>query len=175
MNRAQALASTDDSCHAGPHLDHREWHSDELGQAHVTTSPDSSLLTAERATEASWLAATGDIVVQRKTRCDPRLLEVLATTPVVFANLEAPLTARGTVAEKAVTQRSEPGCVAELSEIGITAVTLANNHLLDCGPAGMRDTVEALGGAKILHVGAGEDAAQSLAPAYFATEHGTVA
>jgi poly-gamma-glutamate synthesis protein (capsule biosynthesis protein) len=154
---------------------HRGWHSDDLGQAHVTTSPDGHLLTADRPVEAPWLVATGDVVVQRAIRCDPRLLEVLTSTPVVFANLEAPLTERGTITEKAVTQRSDPGCVAELSAMGITAVTLANNHLLDAGPAGMRDTVEVLGSAEIRHVGAGEDAAESLAPAAFATEHGTVA
>jgi poly-gamma-glutamate capsule biosynthesis protein CapA/YwtB (metallophosphatase superfamily) len=42
-------------------------------------------------------------------------------------------------------------------EMGIDAVTLANNHALDYGTDALLDTCEVLDGAGILHTGAGKD------------------
>jgi poly-gamma-glutamate capsule biosynthesis protein CapA/YwtB (metallophosphatase superfamily) len=53
-------------------------------------------------------------------------------------------------------------------------VTLANNHLLDCGRAGVVETLRAVAGAGLIPIGAGLDAVAAHAPAIVRTRGGTV-
>ncbi len=77
-------------------------------------------------------------------------------------NQEFPFTSRGTAAEdKQFTFRVPPEKVSMLTEMGVGLVTMANNHILDFGPEGITDSLAALDGAGILHVGAGEDLEQA--------------
>ena len=48
-----------------------------------------------------------------------------------------------------------------LSEMGVDIVTMANNHILDFGPEGITDSLAALDGAGIPHVGVGENLEQA--------------
>jgi hypothetical protein len=50
---------------------------------------------------------------------------------------------------------------AALRETGIRVLNLANNHMLDCGPAGLRASRRALDGAQIRHFGAGACVAEA--------------
>jgi poly-gamma-glutamate capsule biosynthesis protein CapA/YwtB (metallophosphatase superfamily) len=86
---------------------------------------------------------------------------------VVFGNLEGPLTDRGTaVTDKKFTFRSPPDKVsAALKNAGFTVVSLANNHMLDYGPDGLAQTIEALDKVDIKHAGAGADLAAARRPA----------
>ena len=60
-------------------------------------------------------------------------------------NLECPLSASGApLAEKRFTMRASPLYALALKRLGISVACLANNHILDFGPAGLADTVEAL-------------------------------
>jgi poly-gamma-glutamate capsule biosynthesis protein CapA/YwtB (metallophosphatase superfamily) len=112
-----------------------------------------------------WLAATGDVVVQRPPEgCDPRLRELLDGAGSAFGNLEVPLTTRGTPAEKAATHRAHPDRAADVRGLGFDVVTLANNHMLDFGVQGQRDTVAAVTAAGLLPVGAGETEAEARRP-----------
>jgi poly-gamma-glutamate synthesis protein (capsule biosynthesis protein) len=52
-----------------------------------------------------------------------------------------------------------------LTAARIAAVSLANNHVLDWGPAGLAETIETLERAGIKHSGAGKDTAEAAAPA----------
>jgi poly-gamma-glutamate capsule biosynthesis protein CapA/YwtB (metallophosphatase superfamily) len=61
--------------------------------------------------------------------------------------------------------RAPPAAVETLAHLGVSCVTLANNHALDFGPDALRDTFEHLRGAGIAWVGAGEDLEQARAPA----------
>ena len=82
-----------------------------------------------------------------------------------FANLEVPLTTaqtttkRKTAAEiKARNQfvlKADPKHLASIADAGFDAVSLANNHAMDYGPAGVAQMRALLGGAKILSTGAG--------------------
>jgi poly-gamma-glutamate capsule biosynthesis protein CapA/YwtB (metallophosphatase superfamily) len=86
---------------------------------------------------------------------------------VLIGNLESPCV----VAAKAVPKkrpelefRAPASRVRELAEAGFTAVTLANNHVLDCGPDGLRETLQALDDAGIRHTGAGMNLDEALRP-----------
>ena len=85
---------------------------------------------------------------------------------VVFGNLEGPLTNRGTAHAKQYVFRSPPAIVAPaLARAGFNVVSLANNHSMDYGVDGLRDTVEALARNGIGYAGAGENLTAARRPA----------
>ncbi len=61
--------------------------------------------------------------------------------------------------------RAPPVAAELLAELGIDAVTLANNHALDYGRLALRDTLDHLDAAGIAHTGAGSDVAAARRPA----------
>ncbi len=67
---------------------------------------------------------------------------------VAFANLESPLTSAPQVGA-GYDLRAPPEAVSALSAAGFDLVSLANNHALDAGQAGLQDTVSALHAAGI--------------------------
>lgn len=72
----------------------------------------------------------------------------------VIANLESPLTkTKKTLTCKGVYIKSDPSNVETLKHIGVTHVTLANNHLFDYGRQGEIETVRTLKSAGIEYVG----------------------
>jgi len=82
-------------------------------------------------------------------------LAALARTADVFIlNLESQLTSRsaptGTIG---TSMRAEPAAIAELSYLGVKAVTCANNHCLDYGSDGLRESAERLEQAGIAVAG----------------------
>lgn len=68
-----------------------------------------------------------------------------------MANLEGPLTERGTPASKEFVFRGPPAYTAILT--GVEAVTIANNHIRDYGEQGWEDTRAALDAAGIAYGG----------------------
>lgn len=77
---------------------------------------------------------------------------------LTVANLESPITTGGTPEEnKEYVYKSDPALAKALTDAGIDAVTLANNHILDHGVQGLRDTIKYLDEQKITRVGAGEN------------------
>ncbi|WBY02295.1 CapA family protein [Ramlibacter tataouinensis] len=66
---------------------------------------------------------------------------------------------------KGIHYRMHPANVGCLTAARLDACTLANNHVLDWGRAGLRETLATLAGAGIRTAGAGLDAAGALAPA----------
>jgi poly-gamma-glutamate synthesis protein (capsule biosynthesis protein) len=96
------------------------------------------------------------------------LLETLAELDpdARIANLETAVTTsddhwRG----KTVHYRMHPGNVGCLRAAGIDVCVLANNHVLDWGREGLRETLGALRGAGIATAGAGANAEEAAAPA----------
>jgi poly-gamma-glutamate synthesis protein (capsule biosynthesis protein) len=74
-----------------------------------------------------------------------------------IGNLEAPFTDYGEPASKTYTFRVPPLMAKGLVSAGFDVVTLANNHILDYGEAGMRSTWAILDSLGIAWCGAGED------------------
>lgn len=81
----------------------------------------------------------------------------LRSADIAMANLEAPFTPAGQPFEKTYTFRVPPGLAPALTEAGFDVMTLANNHILDFGPEGLKETMETLDRLRILYCGAGED------------------
>ena len=80
--------------------------------------------------------------------------EIVKDCDYVIGNLESPLTTKKhTLACKGVYLHSNPINVETLKYIGVTHVTLANNHIYDFGKAGAKETLAALEKAGIKYVG----------------------
>lgn len=85
---------------------------------------------------------------------------------VRMINLETVVTGRGDHASgKAIHYRMHPDNLACLTAARLDICTLANNHVLDFGPDGLTDTLDALAGAGITPVGAGRDREEAWRPA----------
>lgn len=116
------------------------------------------------------IAAVGDIMLDRtvgeRYAADPARFALedfgalFAQHDLVIANLENPVSVRGTPyprQDPRVTFCAHPRTLTVLRNLGVSAVTLANNHMLDYGPMALADTVEHLTAAGIPFVGAGRD------------------
>jgi poly-gamma-glutamate synthesis protein (capsule biosynthesis protein) len=75
----------------------------------------------------------------------------LAEADWAFANLESPLTTAPQI-RAGYDLRATPASVAALRAAGFDAVSLANNHALDAGEAGLAETAATLNAAEIVGV-----------------------
>ena len=132
------------------------------------------------------LALAGDTMLGRgvaeRLRTDPRaplvapeVVEAVASADLFVLNLECCISERGerlADPRKRFFFRAPPIAAERLAELGVDAVTLANNHALDYGPVALLDTLDHLDRAGIAHVGAGADAEAARAPATIAARAG---
>jgi len=82
-------------------------------------------------------------------------------------NLETAVTTSEDYWPKGINYRMHPANTPCLTSAGIDGCVLANNHVLDWGYAGLRETLDTLQGAGIATVGAGRDHAEATAPLVF--------
>ena len=82
-----------------------------------------------------------------------------------IVNLETAVTLQDTPVPKGINYRMHPANVDVLTAAGIDCCALANNHMLDWGPEGLKETLAVLRRAGIQTAGAGNDLAQAQAPA----------
>jgi len=97
----------------------------------------------------------------------PEVAGLLAGADAFVLNLECCISDRGTPfrdPHKPFFFRAPPVAAQRLAELGVDAVTLANNHALDYGPVALLDTLHHLEAAGIAAVGAGPDEAAARAP-----------
>ena len=89
----------------------------------------------------------------------------LRAADIAIGHLEVPHTSR---ASRLHTDIAAPGAdphnVPAVRRAGFHAVSLAGNHIADCGAEGIADTVAALDSAGVAHSGAGADLASALRP-----------
>jgi poly-gamma-glutamate capsule biosynthesis protein CapA/YwtB (metallophosphatase superfamily) len=91
--------------------------------------------------------------------------EYLRSADLTIINLELPLTTASTPADKAITLRADPGIAPSLREAGVDVATVANNHALDYGAAGLLETMEVMKSAGVVPVGGGTNLENALRPA----------
>jgi poly-gamma-glutamate capsule biosynthesis protein CapA/YwtB (metallophosphatase superfamily) len=129
------------------------------------------------------LGFVGDLMVRTpgivaRHAADPAfqamLRELRASGPIV-ANLEVPLSRRGRPVPKTINLRADPAAIEDVLALGVGAVTLANNHLMDYGPEAMLDTLAACDRAGLARCGAGADLDAALAPVWFEADGARVA
>jgi poly-gamma-glutamate synthesis protein (capsule biosynthesis protein) len=127
------------------------------------------------------ISAVGDIMLAGTAR--PRLektgyghpfaatREIFADSQVTVGNLEAPI-ARGGIefTGKRFRFRTPPAAADAIRRAGFSVVTLANNHILDYGAAGLSETIAHLDAHGIRHTGAGIDLAAARQPCIVESE-----
>jgi poly-gamma-glutamate capsule biosynthesis protein CapA/YwtB (metallophosphatase superfamily) len=96
---------------------------------------------------------------------------VLRSADFAAVNLETAVTSGGVPQPKTYHFRAPRAAFTALRDAGIDLVTMANNHVLDYGPAGLADTLAAARAARFPYVGIGRDAVAAWAP-YVTTING---
>jgi poly-gamma-glutamate capsule biosynthesis protein CapA/YwtB (metallophosphatase superfamily) len=143
--------------------------------ARTAARPASPTSTHGQATVASGditLAFAGDVHFTGRTAAllgDPasafgRITSVLKTADLAAVNLETAVTSRGAPQPKTYHFRTTPLAFTALRDAGIDLVTMANNHVLDYGRAGLASTLAAATAARFPYVGIGTNAATAWAP-----------
>jgi hypothetical protein len=94
------------------------------------------------------------------------LLPVLRRADFTLVNLECPIVERPAqvIVKDGDTMYAPPQTIAGLTAIPFSVACLANNHILDAGAAGLRETMDLLQRHGIATVGAGECAAEAERP-----------
>lgn len=129
------------------------------------------------------VAATGDAIVTHRiqTNPDPRfhtLAQLLRDASVALTNLE--MVFPGAERHPATTMHGTPmggdqALIAELEWLGIDLYSLGNNHAVDYGIDGLKDTLREMERRGLAYAGAGRTLRQALAPCYFDVPAGRVA
>src|SRR5690349_24807752 len=89
----------------------------------------------------------------------------LRAADLAIGHLEVPHTTRRSQLRSDVpAPGADPAHIPALARAGFHMVTLAGNHIADCGAAGIADTIAALDQAGIRHCGAGADLSSARAP-----------
>ena len=94
---------------------------------------------------------------------------------IAMANLEGPVKNAFTYHEHGFTFTGDPRLLKGLADAGLDYASLANNHIGNGGPAGLRDTISHLDQLGIAHAGAGENLAAAATPAHLKVNGTTVA
>lgn len=89
---------------------------------------------------------------------------VLRSADVSMVNLESAISSGGSAAAKTYTFRAPPAALRALDAAGVDVATMANNHGMDYGLAGLRDSLSAARQNDFPLVGIGRNAAQAYAP-----------
>jgi len=91
-------------------------------------------------------------------------LPLLQRSHIGLANLEGPM-AYTRKADRNFSYRVPPHMAHALHGAGLNVITVANNHLMDCGRQGIVETLSALRRARVTPVGGGLDQSQAHRPA----------
>ena len=114
------------------------------------------------------IGGRGGSVLDRKGYDYPFLATAAAlkSGDIAIGNLEAPATVSGNEFRgKRFRFKSKPDAAAALKRAGFSVVTLANNHILDFGPAGLAQTRRHLSESRIAFTGAGSNLDEARRPA----------
>lgn len=89
----------------------------------------------------------------------------LSEPDIMAGNLELPVTTGGTPIENTpYVYKGSPDALPAMRDAGFDVMSLANNHALDQGLEGMRDTMKHLQEAGIGYMGVGENDTEAFAP-----------
>jgi poly-gamma-glutamate synthesis protein (capsule biosynthesis protein) len=143
-------------------------------------SPSARPSPAGAAAGSITLAFAGDVHFTGRTAAllsDPAtafgpITAVLKAADFTALNLETAVTSGGTPQPKTYHFRTVPAAFTALRDGGVDLVTMANNHVLDYGQAGLADTLAAVKAARFPYVGIGTNADAAWAP-YVTTIKGT--
>jgi poly-gamma-glutamate capsule biosynthesis protein CapA/YwtB (metallophosphatase superfamily) len=110
----------------------------------------------------------GDVMLARgvalvaNARGDPsgplrEIAPFLSAADIAFVNLESPFSDEPAIMPHHMIFRAAPEMIGALKLAGVAVVSIANNHIRDCGPHGLEFTLRLLRQNGIAAVGAGVD------------------
>jgi poly-gamma-glutamate synthesis protein (capsule biosynthesis protein) len=119
--------------------------------------------------ESSYYSETGVIhqFTAERTGGAGEVREYLRGADLTLANLENPVIRDAVWHPEDTTFTGDLRLLPILEQAGIDGVTLGNNHILDAGTSGIRETIVHLEEAGIAHAGAGMDLAEAREPMIF--------
>ena len=88
----------------------------------------------------------------------------LGGADVTMLNLESSITDRGTPEPKDYHFRTSPAALDVLDKAGVDVVSMGNNHAVDYGPVGLRDTLRAVHNSPVPVVGIGRNQKAAFTP-----------
>ncbi len=103
---------------------------------------------------------------------DPALKKLIDKADIVIGNFECAASYHPVGADKMYLLRLIPDLPSPADEFKLTAVTVANNHILDYGNESLNDTLTYLRLRKILVTGAGSNLDEAMKPAIITTKTG---
>ena len=131
---------------------------------HPPTSGAAGSITLAFAGDVNFAGRTAGLLARPATAFGP-ITAVLRSADFTAVNLEtAVVTSGGTPQPKTYHFRAPPAAFTALRDAGVDLVTMANNHVLDYGPAGLAQTLAAVQAARFPYVGIGANAAAAWAP-----------
>jgi len=139
----------------------------------TTTAPQRAGATREPTGEPVTLAFGGDVhfegAIGSRLAANPAttfgpIAAVLRRADLAVVNLETAITEGGTPAPKEFTFRAPPSALTALKGAGVDVASMANNHGMDYGISGLRDSLAAAKAARFPVVGIGRDADEAFAP-----------
>ncbi len=91
----------------------------------------------------------------------------LRSADVTFANLEGPVSDKGSDKRNLYSFRMDPGVIEAVKDAGVDVVSFANNHVGDWGREAFEDTMRRLRRSNIQYAGAGWNRAEALSATSF--------
>jgi len=131
-----------------------------------------------QAQSAISILLAGDLVldVQDPDHWLSGIAPALQAADITIGHLEVPHTRRGSeLAGDVPAPGADPAHLDALARAGFDAVSLAGNHIADCGPEGIEDTITRLDALGIVHAGAGATLDAARRPALLTVRGRTVA
>lgn len=119
----------------------------------------------EKKKESLTVFFTGDVMFDRGVRKEmehgsasifEKIKPLISDGDFTVANLECPVTKRNTPANRKVTFRADPDCLTAARKAGITHFFLANEHAIDQGRQGLKETYSNLISKTIIPIGVGD-------------------
>jgi poly-gamma-glutamate capsule biosynthesis protein CapA/YwtB (metallophosphatase superfamily) len=133
--------------------------------------PSSNVVTLGFAGDVHFAEQLAPLLDRPSTALQP-IAAQLSRPDLMMVNLETAITDRGSPFPKEFHFRTSPKALDALAAGGVDVVTMANNHAVDYGAVGLRDTLAAVQASPIPVVGIGRNA-ESAFKAYIATVRGT--
>jgi len=122
-----------------------------------------------RTPEPSYYSETGythEFTAERRGETG-KVRDYLSSADLTLANFENPVIRDSIYHPDAATFTGDLRLMPVLDQAGIDGVTLGNNHILDAGTSGLRETIAHLDDAGISHAGAGMDLNAARQPMIF--------
>ena len=134
------------------------------------------------------LVTVGDCIISRPLSQESvrdegfrKVIDLLRQADVTYGNMETSIIdirhfhGSPNPGPDDVTVRGEPGVAKDLADMGFDIMSRANNHALDWGLEGMRETSHWLESAGIVYAGVGENLGLAQAPGYYESPKGRIA